>query len=132
MKISVEEKYRGKGIGSFTLKKFVTSEHINKRHDTVMCWPTPELREVTGDIKWKKLKEKQVAFFRKNGFRRVGRTGIFGYSPKATHPSRSIPVTHDAQEKGEDFGTLDIDLSTDEIRRNIHFILPFSIRKRER
>ncbi|KAG5339877.1 hypothetical protein C0989_003200 [Termitomyces sp. Mn162] len=116
MKISVEEKYRGKAIGSFTLK-FVTSEHVNKRHDTVMCWPTPELREVTGDIKWKKLKEKQVAFFRKNGFRRVGRTGIFGYSPKATHPSRSIPVTHDAQEKGKDFGTLDIDLSTDEIRK---------------
>ncbi|KAL1744515.1 hypothetical protein HDZ31DRAFT_38470 [Schizophyllum fasciatum] len=36
-----------------------------------------------------------VDFFRKLGFRRVGRTTYFAYSPKASHPSRSLPASKD-------------------------------------
>ncbi|KAL1666990.1 hypothetical protein GGF50DRAFT_125193 [Schizophyllum commune] len=36
-----------------------------------------------------------INFFRKHGFRRVGRTTYFAYSPDANHPSRSLPVFED-------------------------------------
>ncbi|KAL1722890.1 hypothetical protein EV715DRAFT_192283 [Schizophyllum commune] len=36
-----------------------------------------------------------INFFRKLGFRRVGRTTYFAYSPNPSHPSRSLPASED-------------------------------------
>ncbi|KAL1728576.1 hypothetical protein EV714DRAFT_214842 [Schizophyllum commune] len=36
-----------------------------------------------------------IDFFRKLGFRRVGRTTFFAYSPSESHPSRSLPALED-------------------------------------
>ncbi|KAI0072691.1 hypothetical protein K474DRAFT_1711376 [Panus rudis PR-1116 ss-1] len=40
-----------------------------------------------------------TAFFRKNGFRRIGRTCYFGYSPNPNHASRSLAIQDDVEIK---------------------------------
>ncbi|KAG6864944.1 hypothetical protein C0991_006173 [Blastosporella zonata] len=111
--VSVNEGIRGKGLGSLMLKKLVESQYVNDR-DTLMCWPSPV--GVSDKTEWKNLKEKQVAFFRKNGFRRVGRTKFFAYSPDPAHPSHTILETGDADEKGREFdGAADSSLSAEEL-----------------
>ncbi|KAF8066500.1 ankyrin repeat family protein [Lyophyllum atratum] len=100
--MNVNEKYRNKGLGSWMLEKLVASEHVDEG-DAVVCWPTPiNVRDKT---EWANVKKKQVAFVRKNGFRRIGRTGFFGYSPDPDHPSRKIPICADPDEQSGDFDT---------------------------
>ncbi|KAJ7503111.1 ankyrin repeat family protein [Mycena galericulata] len=98
--MSVDQKHRGRGIGTWTLRQFLGSEHV-QIDDTVICWPTP-IRIRDKDI-WNSVRTKQIAFFRKNQFRRIGRTNFFGYSPKPDHPSRSIPLANDVGALDEDF-----------------------------
>ncbi|KAJ7736870.1 ankyrin repeat family protein [Mycena metata] len=118
--MSVKEPYRNKGLGSWTLLKFLGSEHVEVE-DTVVCWPTPVgIRE--NDV-WNSVRSKQIAFFRKNNFRRIGRTGFFGYSPNPDHPSRSIPLDGDV-------GALDDNrspISTNFEERQLHFPLHCAI-----
>ncbi|KAJ7187765.1 hypothetical protein C8R46DRAFT_1052489 [Mycena filopes] len=92
--LNVNESYRAKGVGTWTLVQFLTSEDV-KLEDIVGCWPKCSHCASEG--------VKKVAFLRKNHFRRIGRTDIFGYSPKSDHPSRSIPLDGDVGLMGEDF-----------------------------
>ncbi|KAH0589600.1 hypothetical protein H2248_005332 [Termitomyces sp. 'cryptogamus'] len=121
LNISVVKEVRGKGLGSTMLKELVSSEHVDDR-DTLMCWPTPT--EFTDKSNWKFLQDKQIAFLRKNGFRRVGRTQFLAYSPNPNHLSRFIPANDDADEQGREFDPSAIDnLSAEEVKQNypIHF-----------
>ncbi|KAJ7188876.1 ankyrin repeat family protein [Mycena filopes] len=99
LNVDIKEAYRGKGIGSWTLLKLLGSEHV-QLEDTVICWPTPV--DIRDKEMWNSARNRQIAFFRKmlknpiqNGFRRIGRTGFFGYSPNPSHPSRSIALDAD-------------------------------------
>ncbi|PBK66910.1 hypothetical protein ARMSODRAFT_1046286 [Armillaria solidipes] len=93
--IDVIEKYQRQGIGSLLLDKLFESEHV-KDEDFVMCWPFPISREKSDD-------PALLSFFRKNNFRRVGRTKFFGYSPFPHHPSRLIQPDNDAGYVGDSF-----------------------------
>ncbi|GLB40821.1 hypothetical protein LshimejAT787_0900360 [Lyophyllum shimeji] len=110
--MNVDVKYRSRGLGSWMLEKLVTSDHVGNS-DHLVCWPTPV--GVTEKSEWTRLKEKQIAFFRKNGFRRIGRTHFFGFSPNPSHPSRAVPVSADAEEQGSHFAAAaEQDLSPEE------------------
>ncbi|KAG6908198.1 hypothetical protein DXG01_005787 [Tephrocybe rancida] len=86
------------------LENLVASEYV-KDTDNLMCWPVPENNRSMGSQAFKSLKEKQLGFFRKNGFRRIGRTAFFGFSPDPAHPSRFLSAASDANEKGVEFNT---------------------------
>ncbi|KAJ7503118.1 ankyrin repeat family protein [Mycena galericulata] len=90
--IRVKKSHRGQGVGTWTLLQLLGSEHV-RPDDTVICCPTPARID---DVNiWNAVRNKQIAFFRKNQFRRIGRTHFFGYSPKPDHPSRNIPLDAD-------------------------------------
>ncbi|KAK0491408.1 ankyrin repeat family protein [Armillaria novae-zelandiae] len=93
--INVVEKYQRRGIGSLMLNKLFDSEHVQDE-DFVMCWPFPISRENSDD-------PGLFSFFRKNKFRRVGRTKFFGYSPSPHHPSRLVQPENDAGYVGASF-----------------------------
>ncbi|RDB16561.1 hypothetical protein Hypma_002761 [Hypsizygus marmoreus] len=92
--VSVKEEYQNQGVGSWMIKKLLESQYITQ-NDNVTSWPAPT-GAVTEKAQWIALQDKQVAFFRKNGFRRIGRTAFFGYSPNPSHPSRLLPASADA------------------------------------
>ncbi|KAJ7730843.1 ankyrin repeat family protein [Mycena maculata] len=98
--IKVNESHRGKGVGTWALLQFLGSEHVQS-DDTVVCWPSPV--GIHDKSAWNAAGNRQIAFFRKNHFRRIGRTGFFGYSPNPDHPSRSISVDADVGAIDDDF-----------------------------
>ncbi|KAG7447836.1 uncharacterized protein BT62DRAFT_993416 [Guyanagaster necrorhizus] len=77
---------RRQGIGSFVLQKLFESENV-QNEDIVISWP------VSSDVS----KDIVVAFSRKNGFRRIGRTNFLGYSPNPNHPSRRLLPENDVE-----------------------------------
>ncbi|KAK0499412.1 ankyrin repeat family protein [Armillaria luteobubalina] len=79
-------KNRRQGIGSFILKKLFESDYVQP-NDIVISWPVS--RDASNDT--------LVSFFRKNGFRRIGRTNFLGYSPNPNHPSRRILPESDVE-----------------------------------
>ncbi|KAH8119710.1 hypothetical protein DFH11DRAFT_1721634 [Phellopilus nigrolimitatus] len=89
--LQVRPEFRGQGVGSWTLQQLIKKE---KEVPYLMCWPAPnahpfsvsELNNVTAN---------NVHFFRKNGFRRIGRTTFFGYATSETHPSRQLAASDD-------------------------------------
>lgn len=93
--INVNDPYRGKGVGSWILKQFLTSHHVGPS-DTVICWPTPS-NQPPSQEEWKAIQNRQISFLRKNHFRRIGRTSFFGYSPNPSHPSRSVSADADPE-----------------------------------
>ncbi|KAK7057662.1 hypothetical protein R3P38DRAFT_2842330 [Favolaschia claudopus] len=97
---TIDEAHRGQGIGTWALSKFLESQHV-KATDTVACWPTPV--GINDKELWHATRDRQIAFFRKNHFRRIGRTSFFGFSPRSDHPSRSIPIDADADALGSNF-----------------------------
>ncbi|KAF7289330.1 Ankyrin repeat family protein [Mycena indigotica] len=97
--VSVEKRFRGQGIGSWFLDKFLHSDQVQQL-DVVTCWPAPMNRH--GAL-WEATRDRQLAFFRKNHFRRIGRTSLFGYSSNEVHPSRRIAVAQDVEQLGADF-----------------------------
>ncbi|KAG6861927.1 hypothetical protein C0995_009877 [Termitomyces sp. Mi166 len=98
LNISVnDQELRGKGLGSKMVGSLLASKYVETGIDMLMCWPEPVGR--LEQVEYEELKKKQ------NGFRRIGRTGFFGYSTDPTHPSRAIPPEEDATEKGEDSET---------------------------
>ncbi|KAK0439244.1 ankyrin repeat family protein [Desarmillaria tabescens] len=85
-------KDRRQGIGSFVLQKLFESEYVQDE-DIVISWPVS--RDASNDI--------LVAFFRKNGFRRIGRTNFLGYSPNPNHPSHRILPGNDVESLEDKF-----------------------------
>ncbi|KAJ6590025.1 hypothetical protein DFH09DRAFT_1027257 [Mycena vulgaris] len=98
--MTVKDSYQGQGVGTWMLKQFLGSNHV-QIDDTVICWPSP-INSINKEV-WTAARDMQVAFFRKNHFRRIGRTVFFGYSPKSDHPSRSIAFNADVGVLGDDF-----------------------------
>ncbi|KAL0961303.1 hypothetical protein HGRIS_006262 [Hohenbuehelia grisea] len=89
--INVQSDLRNQGIGSWTLQQLFSS--ILGAKDHVYCWPSPTESHPAGDHQT--LFKQLLSFFRQNGFRRIGLTQFFAYSPKNNHPSRLIPPTND-------------------------------------
>ncbi|KAG5649685.1 hypothetical protein H0H81_002501 [Sphagnurus paluster] len=92
--------YQGAGLGYRILEQLVESTYVQMA-DTLMCWPAPS--RVSDPTEWVKIQKRQINFFRQFGFRRVGRTDFFAYSPDPTHPSHSIPISGDAENLSEAF-----------------------------
>ncbi|KAJ7350700.1 ankyrin repeat family protein [Mycena albidolilacea] len=115
--ITVQEPYRGKGVGTWTLLQFLESEHV-QTDDTVVCWPTPV--GIRDKSLFNTARNAQIAFFRKNDFRRIGRTGFFGYSPKSDHPSRSIPLDGDTGALDDDFPASSTSFEQRKLRFPLH------------
>ncbi|KAJ7581869.1 hypothetical protein C8J56DRAFT_1056870 [Mycena floridula] len=107
--MTVNDKFTGQGIGSYMLGKLVTNSDVVEQDDIIYCWPAPTglgLHLLTPDERkerWNATQDRQINFFRKNHFRRVGRTCIFGFSPEADHPSRSIAVDADVSSLEDEF-----------------------------
>ncbi|KAL6307177.1 hypothetical protein BKA93DRAFT_718300, partial [Sparassis latifolia] len=98
--VEVKPQFRNKGVGSWALRKL--SERFATHADFVVCWPTP-IERILEKSAWEAQKNKIIDFFRKNDFRRVGRTDFFAYSPNPQHPSRSLAATDDVA--GHEYAT---------------------------
>ncbi|KAI0072687.1 hypothetical protein K474DRAFT_1711372 [Panus rudis PR-1116 ss-1] len=94
--VTVEEKYRRAGVGAWALRKFLGSKYVGPE-DCVIVWPFPSPSARRASAKVKLTMDDVIAFYRKNGFRRIGRTVFFGYSPDAKHLSRSLAIGDDAE-----------------------------------
>nr|GAT49088.1 ankyrin repeat family protein [Mycena chlorophos] len=100
MMVSVPEKFRGQGIGSWALQKFLLSNEVHEK-DTIFCWLSP--MGIQDRAEFQEIQARQTAFFHKNNFRRVGRTSFLGYSPRSDHPSRRLPIDKDVADIVESF-----------------------------
>ncbi|KAI4523989.1 hypothetical protein K525DRAFT_195071 [Schizophyllum commune Loenen D] len=81
--LEVPEEFGSQGIATRLLSELMASALVDE--DTIVyAWPTRI--EAAAQV---------VNLFRRNGFRRLGRTVWFGYSPDPAHPSRSLPATED-------------------------------------
>nr|GAT49091.1 predicted protein [Mycena chlorophos] len=104
--MTVKEQFRGQGIGSWVLNKFLQSDKVRK-DDTAMCLPSPLNTSELSEDSRAAARARQIAFFRKNGFRRVGRTPFFGYSPDEKHRSRDLPIEQDVAAFDDDLSLPD-------------------------
>ncbi|THH28406.1 hypothetical protein EUX98_g5788 [Antrodiella citrinella] len=93
--VSVEQEYRGQGLGTWMLEQFLKSKDIGQK-DFVMLWPIPiEGREHMNDTQEKQAIKRLESFFHKAAFRRVGRTVFFAYANDPNHASRKLPASDD-------------------------------------
>ncbi|KIM34664.1 hypothetical protein M413DRAFT_450130 [Hebeloma cylindrosporum] len=90
--MSVKDEYRRRGVGSFLLQKILTSYCVGH----AFCWPTP-IASKKSKAEWAQEQADITAFYRKNGFRRVGLTSFLAYSPDPFHPSRNLPIASDPE-----------------------------------
>ncbi|KAI5834408.1 hypothetical protein K523DRAFT_230666 [Schizophyllum commune Tattone D] len=90
--VQVEKKFENQGIATRLLKTLLSSKHV-EQDAIVYCWPTPV---ATRSVEEHKAEIPRVTHVcRKAGFRRVGRTNYFAYSPHPAHPSRALPEADD-------------------------------------
>ncbi|KAI5896946.1 uncharacterized protein SCHCODRAFT_02616280 [Schizophyllum commune H4-8] len=83
--LEVPEEFGNQGIATRLLSELMASALVAE--DTIVyAWPTAAHVQAAHQV---------VNLFRNNGFRRVGRTVWFGYSPDPDHPSRSLPAAED-------------------------------------
>ncbi|KAL8286486.1 hypothetical protein RQP46_004503 [Phenoliferia psychrophenolica] len=121
--IKVKPAHRGKGLGSWIVNEFLTSDEIanhlwtDRPPEFLFAWPTILKGEHEDDhINWYdemrnpppaavreareqvfvERRDKVINFFRKSGFRRVGDTAFFCIARDAKHPSRKISAAQDA------------------------------------
>ncbi|OBZ78418.1 hypothetical protein A0H81_02167 [Grifola frondosa] len=93
--VEVNPSFRNKGVGSLMLKKLLESPYVGE-HDYIIAWPA--LTESIKDRKvWNAKKAELVNFFRKNNFRRIGRTEFFACAKDPEHPSRHLAASQDAE-----------------------------------
>ncbi|KAK7032909.1 ankyrin repeat family protein [Favolaschia claudopus] len=90
--VSVDPAYRKQGLGSWALQRLYSSEYVDK-DDKILCWPSPIPRPPSEQ--WIPVFDGIVEFFRKAGYRRVGRTSFFAYSLDPEHPSRKLAYSDD-------------------------------------
>ncbi|KAF7791162.1 hypothetical protein EIP86_002173 [Pleurotus ostreatoroseus] len=90
--VQVDEPYRRKGVGTLALGTLQKSRFV-RRKDFLAAWPFPP---PGGHVS---MYSTAVDFFHKNGFRRIGRTQFFAYSPNPSHPSRRVLATEDAPDE---------------------------------
>ncbi|KAG5649162.1 hypothetical protein H0H81_005754 [Sphagnurus paluster] len=95
--ITVSDQYQNASLSSQMHQELVKL-YLVDQEDMLVCWPTPV--GISDMIEHQRLENKQISFFHKNGFRRIGRTVFFSYSPDPTHPSHSIAIADDADKEG--------------------------------
>ncbi|KAH8118613.1 hypothetical protein DFH11DRAFT_688792 [Phellopilus nigrolimitatus] len=96
VELKVVPEFQRKGVGSRALQRLIESTK-NKDFGHVpylMCWPTPTAHSIANS-EWSNAKSDIIQFYRKNGFRRIGRTTFFGYATSETHPSRLLAASDD-------------------------------------
>ncbi|KIM47235.1 hypothetical protein M413DRAFT_440719 [Hebeloma cylindrosporum] len=90
--LTVKDEYRSRGVGSYLLQKILASYCVGH----AFCWPTP-IASNKPKAEWAQEQADITAFYRKNGFRRVGLTSFLAYSPDSFHPSRNLPIASDPE-----------------------------------
>ncbi|KAH9486166.1 hypothetical protein JR316_0000230 [Psilocybe cubensis] len=131
--IRVDEKFIRKGVGSWLLKKFLNSPHctsaqinrqkpqkfdedplVRQMQEAIQRYPVfarpqrpvphAHIFCLPGTIGRKFVTEDDIiAFFRKNGFRRVGRTQFLCYSSDPDHPSHNLALAEDPLYLAQEF-----------------------------
>ncbi|TFK87190.1 hypothetical protein K466DRAFT_575948 [Polyporus arcularius HHB13444] len=97
------EGYRRNGVGTFLLQQLARSQFA-PAGSYLIAWPSPEFQnDPRSEDDWQRDKRIAVDFFRKNHFRRVGRTQFLAYAVDASHPSRSLPIASDVAEQRQSF-----------------------------
>ncbi|EMD30887.1 hypothetical protein CERSUDRAFT_163665 [Gelatoporia subvermispora B] len=91
--VMVEASFRNAGLASWMLNKLIQSEHV-ALSGFMICLPAPII-EPTNEVNFTAQVELVVNFFRKNGYRRIGRTSFFAYTPNTTHPSHNLTASED-------------------------------------
>ncbi|KDQ16606.1 hypothetical protein BOTBODRAFT_64581 [Botryobasidium botryosum FD-172 SS1] len=91
--LNVKPEFRGRGVGSWIIKQFEKTKGIG-HFDFVVGWVVPTKR--LGDQnEWNDAQAKFACFYRKNGFRRIGRTEFFDYATNPAHASRYLSALAD-------------------------------------
>ncbi|KIJ65695.1 hypothetical protein HYDPIDRAFT_39613 [Hydnomerulius pinastri MD-312] len=103
--MNVIPEHRDKGVGSEMLKQLINSEHLME-HGFVVCWPAPDLNRhlPVSEAQFQTEQDRVNHFFRLNGFRRIGRTQFFAYSPDPSHPSHSLSIESDLDPEPNPWG----------------------------
>ncbi|KAF8879191.1 hypothetical protein CPB84DRAFT_1793501 [Gymnopilus junonius] len=101
--LEVKEEFRHQGVGSLILRKLLTDERIGYRGHAYV-WPTPN-SSVDSEAAWLARRDTIIAFYRKNGFRRIGFTSFFAYSPDPSHPSRQLTASAEPDPPSKAFET---------------------------
>ncbi|CAA7262594.1 unnamed protein product [Cyclocybe aegerita] len=105
--LNVKEQFRRRGAGSYLLQKLLASPRMgNKGKGHAFCWPTPIGYRGDDKAEWARQQAAITAFYRKNGFRRVGRTSFLAYSPDPSHPSRRLDAASDPETPSTEFDTI--------------------------
>ncbi|KAJ6594508.1 hypothetical protein B0H19DRAFT_63789 [Mycena capillaripes] len=104
----IEQKWRGKGVGSWVLPKLFHLEVLNNAR-YLFAWPTvvsflepPSINGWRGrptpaeQAAWVTRRDGFITFYRKVGFRRLANSHFFCFAKKTDHPSHLIPMEEDA------------------------------------
>ncbi|TRM60524.1 hypothetical protein BD626DRAFT_504273 [Schizophyllum amplum] len=92
--LEVDRRVEHQGIGTRLLQELVAPNNYHVNPKTIIyCWPSSS-RARSVDECCESLPP-IVNFFRKFGFRRVGRTTYFAHTTDAQHPSRLLPASDD-------------------------------------
>ncbi|TRM60522.1 hypothetical protein BD626DRAFT_571594 [Schizophyllum amplum] len=90
--VNVGAPFERQGVGARLVRELLSSKHV-VLGTIVYCWPS--VMRAESPEEWRSMNAPIIAFFRKLGFRRVGRTTYFGYSPDSSHPSRLMAASDD-------------------------------------
>ncbi|EIW55854.1 uncharacterized protein TRAVEDRAFT_22277 [Trametes versicolor FP-101664 SS1] len=93
--IHVEKKHRRRGIASLLLQTLAQSEYTTPQTFIFVC-PVPSFEQDTY-VAWRKQTPTDAALYRKNHYRRVGRTKYLAYAPNPGHRSRLLAVEDDVE-----------------------------------
>ncbi|TCD67053.1 hypothetical protein EIP91_000615 [Steccherinum ochraceum] len=120
--LRVKKEYRNQGLGSWVLQHLFDSKYVGL-HDFVVLMPGrtddqgPESGVRLSLAQCHEFFDKTEAFFRKNGFRRIGRTDFMAFSNNPEHPSRKLAATDDVKahsyKSSRDFADAQIDAVLD-------------------
>ncbi|KAF9078126.1 hypothetical protein BDP27DRAFT_345459 [Rhodocollybia butyracea] len=102
--VVVEEAWRGRGIGSWAIPQLFQTEKVKASGSTYLfTWPTVlnrlEPHHLFGPIDtmaYEAKRQRNINFYRKIGFRRLGNSCFFCLAKDVNHPSRRIAPDQDA------------------------------------
>ncbi|KAK7018856.1 N-acetyltransferase [Favolaschia claudopus] len=107
--VIVHEAWRSKGVGSWLISQLFDLDDVPNDAEYIFTWPTVlntlepiGVNGMFGDptpaenAAWLAKKNRIIGWYRKAGFRRLANSGFFCLAKQSTHPSRSLPIEHDA------------------------------------
>ncbi|RPA85160.1 hypothetical protein BJ508DRAFT_359244 [Ascobolus immersus RN42] len=94
--IMIDEAYRRRGIGLFTIRKMMAKCKGRRAIQWVFMWPSHlRNREELSSVQWDRDHNQVVAWAKSIGFRRIGATDFFGFALDENHKSKTLAAEDD-------------------------------------